>query len=101
MGCVPRLANSCAADRENLLRKTGDNCLFQGGNIGGTWLAIEGSQLAEIGTAFAIIKGDFTARERLVEHARTTVDDEAKIATIVLPIDHLFIYLERAPAASL
>ena len=78
---------------ENLLQKTGDNSLFRGDNIGGPWLAIEGSQLAEIGTAFAIIKGDFTARERIVNHARSTFDDEAKNATTALPNDHLSIYL--------
>ena len=83
------------------MRETGDNCLFQGENIGGPWLAIEGSQLAEIGTAFAIIKDDFTALERIVKHAHTTFDDEAKNATTTLPIDHLYIYLERTPAASL
>jgi hypothetical protein len=67
---------------EVLLGKAGHDRIFESDEIGGVLFAVQRHQLAEIFIVFAVIECHFAAREGKIDDARTTFDDEIKVATV-------------------
>ena len=85
---------------EPFLRKAGYDRIFEGDDIRGARFAVQGSQLAEILTTFAVIECHFAAGEGKIDDARTTFDDKIQIATIALPVNNLLARRKSPPTST-
>ena len=73
---------------EALLGKAGHDRIFKGDDIGRAWFAVQCRQFADLLSPVTVLEGHFAAREGKINNARTTLDDEVKVATVALPVDN-------------